>query len=88
MTDDSKIRFDLKQIKQWDNQIKQKLSSKETKKIKRTEHNAKQQVKQDNSIYRDRANERRKQESAGANENSLEAIATNLDVEQSKFLGN
>lgn len=92
---DKKIRFDLKQVKQWDQQIQKKLygNEKKSKSVNDTDFDSKpgdtvngfKKKKEQTSMYRDRALERRQNE--GKETSELEIIASKLDAEQTKFLG-
>ena len=95
MDNNGKVRFDLKQVSQWDRQNEQELKKKSTAKpFTKGGFSAKK-----NSIfadekeegggfdygYRDRALERRKD--VNTEETQMEEIVSKLDVEQTKYLG-
>ena len=92
LDDGGKVRFDLKQIKQWDNQIKSKFKTKESS----TDDRAEKQLSKKNDTstldevnepgYRDRAEERRLDANPDYDPESINAVSM-LDVEKSKFLG-
>lgn len=82
-------RFDLNQIRQWDNQIHAKFKNK-NKNDKRNDEGTDEitsKSKQDTSIagYRDRAKERR--DDANPDYDPKLENLTNINVENSKFLG-
>ena len=86
-----KVRFDLKQIEQWDKQnaakMKKKPSSgKHSLKPSSEENDADEDAADQSIRYRDRANERRKHV-VSAEDSHLEKLAETLDAEQTKFLG-
>jgi hypothetical protein len=91
---DGKVRFDMKQVAQWDRQNEQEHKKKASGATKPT---GKQPYKKNSLFdedkdeggfdhgYRDRALERRKD--ANTEETQMEEIVSKLDVEQTKYLG-
>ena len=86
--DGGKVRFDLKQISDWDKQIRAKQKNKlaASKTPKREESATKTEVTKESSGYRDRAEERRKDANPDYDNESLKAVVQ-LDAEKTKFLG-
>lgn len=82
---EGKTRFDLKQVAQWDRQIKTQLEKKEASVIKPV-FSMKPKSIQGVSQYRDRAAERRKEEKLSSQTSSnTTAITTDFDVIQSSL---
>jgi hypothetical protein len=91
---DGKVRFDIKQVAQWDRQNEQEHKKKASG---ATKPPGKQPYKKNSLFdedkdeggfdhgYRDRALERRKD--ANTEETQMEEIVSKLDVEQTKYLG-
>jgi IK cytokine len=82
LSNDKKIRFDLKQVKAFDKQ--NDASGK--RKPKKKDFSGKGESKEEKDSYRDRANERRK-DVVTSEEANLATMVSNLDAEQTKFLG-
>lgn len=83
----SKVRYDLKQVAQWDRQIKAEIDKKSTvKKKTRTKEKDEEGLNSELPGYRDRALERRNEERKQPSAEQSEELPK-LDVEQTKFLG-
>lgn len=92
----NKVRYDLKQVAQWDRQIKSDQEKKLKNKSQKSSNEKKPKDQESNNAnvaaYRDRANERRKEEQIQhppQEQQSTEKFdfTSALSVEQSKFLG-
>jgi IK cytokine len=85
---DNKVRFDLKQISEWDKQNNAKFKRKSNNKSYNREDNSESQSNKQKfaSLYRDRANERRK-DIKNEGDQAIEEMVAKLDAEQTKFLG-
>lgn len=87
--DEGKVRFDMKQIKQWDQQNKAKFKNKvsnEDKVPKTQSESSKSEKDESEQIYRDRAEERRKDANPDYDIETVEALSK-LDAEKTQFLG-
>jgi hypothetical protein len=84
-----KTRFDLRQVRQWDQQIKSKQQHKAKPPGRPvSESTASSERLSDHSEYRDRAAERRREETTQELVGDItEAQARAFDIEKSKFLG-
>ena len=88
---DDKVRFDLKQVSQWDRQNQKSISKRKggssVGKHKFGKSAANDSIESgDDTKYRDRALERRKELNKESNQ-EFEEIVAKLDAEQTKFLG-
>ena len=85
---DDKVRFDMKQIAQWDKQIKAKMKSKTSDGSvdPKSKDSSTSEKVEGEAGYRDRADERRKDANPDYDNDTMKAIQT-LDVEKTKFLG-
>ena len=86
-----KTRFDLKQVKQWDREIKSKINGKPAKPPGRPVDRASGDATEDGGtggLYRDRAQERRKNDNVDYIADTMSADRLkSFNIEQSKFLG-
>jgi len=82
-----KVRFDLKQINQWDKEIKAKTKSKSSSFGKAlVKEDEGKNDKLEGPVYRDRAQERRTDANPDYDPESIEAVIR-LDAEKTKYLG-
>ena len=81
-----KVRFDLKQIETWDKQNEARLKKKSLSTAKNATTESNDGSSKEGNAYRDRAEERRKH-IVSEEQLHLENIASQLNAEQSKFLG-
>jgi hypothetical protein len=89
-----KVRYDLKQIKKWDNEIKVKLnnqkeSGKNNKKsgLRETFSSERKEKFSDDLEYRDRAKERRETEGRDQDQDEQMVMISKLSAEETQFLG-
>lgn len=82
---EGKIRFNLKQISDWDRQNDAELKRKAEKNVRTKGFAASKLGMEFDHGYRDRALERRKD--LRTDESQIEEIVSKLDAEQTKFLG-
>jgi hypothetical protein len=89
-----KVRYDLKQIKKWDNEIKVKLNNQQGGKNPKDKKGGyrdmisseRKEKFNDDLEYRDRAKERRKMEGQGEEDEQM-VILSKLSAEETQFLG-